>query len=86
MRPGLGGRSSKQTAVRVHNEQLLLSLVRRHGALAKADIARLTGLSPQTVSVIMRRLEAEGLLARQAPVRGRVGQPSIPMTLAAREA
>jgi predicted NBD/HSP70 family sugar kinase len=83
MRPGLGGRGSKQTDVRVHNEQLLLSLVRRHGALAKADIARLTGLSPQTVSVIMRRLEAEGLLARQAPVRGRVGQPSIPMTLAA---
>jgi predicted NBD/HSP70 family sugar kinase len=82
-RPGIGGRGSKQTDVRVHNEQLLLSLVRRHGALAKADIARLTGLSPQTVSVIMRRLEDEGLLTRQAPVRGRVGQPSVPMTLAA---
>jgi predicted NBD/HSP70 family sugar kinase len=82
-RPALGRRGSKQTDVRVHNEQLLLSLVRREGALAKADIARLTGLSPQTVSVIMRRLEAEGLLQRQAPVRGRVGQPSIPMTLAA---
>jgi predicted NBD/HSP70 family sugar kinase len=80
--PAPGGRGSKQTDVRVHNEQLLLSLVRRHGALAKADIARLTGLSPQTVSVIMRRLEEEGLLARQAPVRGRVGQPSIPMALA----
>jgi predicted NBD/HSP70 family sugar kinase len=83
MRPAIGGRGSKQTDVRVHNEQLLMSLVRRHGALAKADIARLTGLSPQTVSVIMRGLEEEGLLARQAPVRGRVGQPSIPMTLAA---
>ena len=82
-RPAIGGRGSKQTDVRVHNEQLLLSLVRRHGALAKADIARLTGLSPQTVSVIMRRLEEEGLLRREAPVRGRVGQPSIPMTLAA---
>jgi predicted NBD/HSP70 family sugar kinase len=81
--PTTSGRGSKQTDVRVHNEQLLLSLVRRHGALAKADIARLTGLSPQTVSVIMRRLEEEGLLAREAPVRGRVGQPSIPMTLAA---
>ncbi|MES1151347.1 MAG: ROK family transcriptional regulator [Dongia sp.] len=81
-RPAMSGRGSKQTDVRVHNEQLLLSLVRQHGALAKADIARLTGLSPQTVSVIMRRLEDEGLLVRQAPVRGRVGQPSIPMTLA----
>jgi predicted NBD/HSP70 family sugar kinase len=77
------GRGSKQTDVRVHNEQLLLSLVRRRGALAKAEIARLTGLSPQTISVIMRKLEEEGLLERGAPLRGRVGQPSIPMTLAA---
>lgn len=77
------GRGSKQGDVRVHNEQLMLTLVRRHGALAKAELARLTGLSPQTVSVIMRKLEEEGLLARGTPVRGRVGQPSIPMTLAA---
>jgi len=76
------GRGSNQADVRVHNEQLMLSLVRRHGALAKADLARLTGLSPQTVSVIMRKLEDEGLLARGTPIRGRVGQPSIPMTLA----
>ena len=75
------GRGSKQGDVRVHNEQLMLTLVRRHGALAKAELARLTGLSPQTVSVIMRKLEEDGLLARGAPVRGRVGQPSIPMTL-----
>jgi predicted NBD/HSP70 family sugar kinase len=77
------GRGSKQTDVRVHNEQLVLSLVRRHGALAKADLARLTGLSPQTASVIMRKLEEDGLLTRGTPLRGRVGQPSIPMTLAA---
>ena len=76
------GRGSKQGDVRLHNEQLMLTLVRRHGALAKAELARLTGLSPQTVSVIMRKLEEEGLLTRGAPVRGRVGQPSIPMTLA----
>ena len=79
----LHGRGSKQADVRVHNEQLMLSLVRRHGALAKAELARLTGLSPQTASVIIRKLEEEGLLARGTPVRGRVGQPSIPMTLAA---
>lgn len=76
------GRGSKQADVRLHNEQLMLTLVRRHGALAKADLARMTGLSPQTASVIMRKLEEDGLLARGTPVRGRVGQPSIPMTLA----
>ena len=76
------GRGSNPADVRVHNEQLVLTLLRRHGALAKADLARLTGLSPQTASVIMRKLEDDGLLARGTPMRGRVGQPSIPMTLA----
>ena len=66
---------SNQIRVRAYNERLVLSLVRRHGALSKADIARRTGLSAQTVSVIMRALEKEGLLARGAPIRGRVGQP-----------
>ncbi|WP_097068460.1 ROK family transcriptional regulator [Rhodobacter maris] len=68
--------------MRAHNERLVLSLIRRHGALAKSEIARLTGLSAQTVSVIMRGLEAAGLLAREAPVRGKVGQPTVPMSLA----
>ena len=76
-------RGTNQSGMRDHNERLVLSLVRRHGALAKSDIARMTGLSAQTVSVIMRGLEEEGLLERGAPVRGKVGQPSIPMSLAA---
>nr|WP_149761035.1 ROK family transcriptional regulator [Mesorhizobium albiziae] len=63
------------------NERVVLSLVRRHGSLAKTDIARMTGLSAQTVSVIMRELEKEGLFIRQEPVRGKIGQPSIPMAL-----
>jgi predicted NBD/HSP70 family sugar kinase len=76
-------RGTNQSGMRDHNERLVLSLVRRHGALAKSDIARMTGLSAQTVSVIMRGLEEEGLLERGQPVRGKVGQPSIPMSLAA---
>ncbi len=76
-------RGTNQSGMRDHNERLVLSLVRKHGALAKSDIARMTGLSAQTVSVIMRGLEEEGLLERGQPVRGRVGQPSIPMSLAA---
>lgn len=67
--------------MRDHNERLVLSLVRQHGSLAKSDIARMTGLSAQTVSVIMRELEEAGLLLRRPPLRGRIGQPSIPMAL-----
>jgi predicted NBD/HSP70 family sugar kinase len=67
--------------MRAQNERLVLSLVRRHGALSKAEIARMTGLSAQTVSVIMRQLEADALLLRGEPKRGRVGQPSVPHSL-----
>ncbi|MEI2300819.1 ROK family transcriptional regulator [Ensifer sp. MJa1] len=72
---------ANQTRVRAYNERLVMSLVRRHGELSKADIARRSGLSAQTVSVIMRALESDGLLVKGAPVRGRVGQPSTPMRL-----
>ncbi len=75
-------RGSNQSGMRAHNERLVLSLLRQRGALAKSDIARLTGLSAQTVSVIMRALEQDGLLTRGEPVRGRIGQPSVPMSLA----
>nr|WP_245413541.1 ROK family transcriptional regulator [Mangrovicella endophytica] len=74
-------RGSNQSGLRAHNERAVLSLIRRHGALAKADIARRTGLSAQTASVIMRMLESEELVLRTKPRRGRVGQPSIPMRL-----
>lgn len=72
---------ANQVRVRAYNERLVLSLVRRNAGVSKAEIARLTGLSAQTVSVIMRSLEKDGLLIRGEPLRGRVGQPSVPMRL-----
>lgn len=72
---------SNQVRVRAYNERLVLSLVRLHGSMSKADITRRSGLSAQTVSVIMRSLEKDGLLLRGEPVRGKVGQPSVPMRL-----
>jgi predicted NBD/HSP70 family sugar kinase len=80
---GASLRGTNQSGMRAHNERLVLSLVRKEGALAKSDIARITGLSAQTVSVIMRGLEQDGLLVRGEPVRGKIGQPSVPMSLAA---
>jgi predicted NBD/HSP70 family sugar kinase len=74
-------RGTNQAGMRDYNERLVLSLVRQYGALAKSDIARLTGLSAQTTSVIMRALEQDGLLKRGEPVRGRIGQPSVPMSI-----
>ncbi|MDE2575579.1 MAG: ROK family transcriptional regulator [Rhodospirillales bacterium] len=76
------GRGTSQSGVRLYNERLILSLIRRHAALPKAEIARLTGLSAQATTVIVQRLEADGLLRRLPPRRGRVGQPSVPFALA----
>ncbi len=70
-----------QAGVRDHNERLVLSLIQRNGGLPNAQIARQANLSAQTVSVIIRLLERDGLLLRGEPVRGKVGKPSIPMIL-----
>ncbi|MEM1233565.1 MAG: ROK family transcriptional regulator [Pseudomonadota bacterium] len=73
---------SNQSGMRARNERLVLSLLRRLGPQPKAEIARKTGLSAQTVSVIMRALESDGLLEKGEKVRGKVGQPSVPLRLA----
>ena len=74
-------RGTNQTGVRLYNERLVLSLIRRHGSLPKADIARRTGLSPQTISTIANSLEDDGILLRLDPLRGKVGQPLVPYAL-----
>jgi predicted NBD/HSP70 family sugar kinase len=81
VRPGASNRGTNQIGVRLYNERLVLSLIRRHRELPKADIARLTGLSPQTISIIMNQLTDDGLLLKGSPTRGRVGQPSVPYSL-----
>jgi predicted NBD/HSP70 family sugar kinase len=71
-----------QSGVRDHNERLLLTLLQRNGPTPGSDLARLANLSPQTVSIILREMEGEGLLARGTPTKGKVGKPSVPMRLA----
>jgi predicted NBD/HSP70 family sugar kinase len=77
------GRSggATQAETRVYNERLVISLIRRHGQLSKADLTRLTGLAPQTLTTIVNRAAEGGLLIRLKPVRGRLGQPSVPFAL-----
>jgi predicted NBD/HSP70 family sugar kinase len=74
-------RGSSQGGLRQYNERVVLQAIRLHGALPGAEIARVTQLTAQTVSLITKRLEADGLLLRGAPQRGKVGQPSVPLRL-----
>lgn len=74
-------RGSSQGGVRQFNERVVLQALRVHGALAKADLARMTGLTAQTIGLITSRLNEDDLLTRGDPVRGKVGQPSVPIGL-----
>ncbi len=74
-------RGSSQDGLRQYNERVVLQAIRLHGALPGAEIARLTHLTAQTISMISKRLIEDGLLLRGAPQRGKVGQPSVPLSL-----
>jgi predicted NBD/HSP70 family sugar kinase len=74
-------RGSNHVGMGQFNERVVLQAVRLHGSLAKAEIARVTHLTAQTVQTIIVRLEANGLVRKLSPVRGKVGQPSVPMAL-----
>ena len=74
-------RGSNHVGMRQFNERVVLQAIRLHGSLPKAEIARLTHLTAQTVQIIIARLEADGLVRKLEPVRGKVGQPSVPMAL-----
>ena len=72
----LGGASA-------HNRRVVLQALRLNGALSRADLARSTGLTGQTVSNIVGELETEGLVVADAPVRVARGQPAPPTATAA---
>jgi predicted NBD/HSP70 family sugar kinase len=74
-------RGSNHSGMRQFNERIVLQAIRHNGAIAKADIARLTQLSSQTVAIIVARLLDDGLLLKQDRVRGKIGQPSVPLSL-----
>jgi predicted NBD/HSP70 family sugar kinase len=74
-------RGSNQGNLGQYNERVVLQAIRLHDGLPGAEIARLTGLTAQTVSLICKRLEADGLIRRGTPKRGKVGQPSVPLHL-----
>ncbi len=72
---------SNHVGMRQFNERIVLQAIRLHGALPKAEVARLTRLSTQTASVIINGLLEDGLVIKQDRLRGRIGQPSVPIAL-----
>jgi len=74
-------RGSNHVGMRQFNERVVLQAIRLNGSCPKAELARLTGLTAQTIGLITTRLDEDQLILKQSPVRGRIGQPSIPLAL-----
>ncbi|AXE32208.1 sugar kinase [Chromobacterium phragmitis] len=67
---------------RSHNRRAILETIRLNGQLTRADLARLTALTPQTVSNIVAELMDGGMLLAGEPMRdGARGQPAVPLRL-----
>lgn len=54
--------------------------------MPRSKLAQASGLSAQAVTDIVRDLLARGLIASEDRVRGRIGQPTVPLALAPRGA
>lgn len=79
----LGSRGLQHHGLRRANERAVLTAVGFNPGLSNAEIARMSGLAPQTVSAILNNIEAAGLITRGEVLRGRRGQPATPIFLRA---
>ncbi|WIJ24656.1 ROK family transcriptional regulator [Devosia sp. RR2S18] len=72
-------RGFAQSGVRIVNERAVLTLIAMHPGASNADLARLSGLGPQTTSRILADLIERRLVMRGEVLRGRRGQPATPL-------
>jgi len=77
--PGVSGTNLEHA--KKHNRRVVIETVRMHGSLPRAEIARLTALTPQTVSNIVSELQDAGFLTANDRLRGGRGQPATPMSI-----
>jgi predicted NBD/HSP70 family sugar kinase len=81
IRPIRAKSGTNQEGTSAHNRRVMLDALRLNGALSRADLARATKLTKQTVSNIIEELEGDGLVISLAAVRKGRGQPSTPYRL-----
>jgi predicted NBD/HSP70 family sugar kinase len=64
-----------------HNRRVVIEAVRANGALSRAEIARMTALSSQTISNIVAELEEAGIVKAAARRKSGRGQPATPLSI-----
>ncbi len=65
----------RPAAMRILNRTIVMDTLREHGALSRADIARLTSISAPTISAIVTDLIEEGLIREQGRSQSALGRP-----------
>lgn len=65
------------------NERVVMTLLSRGGPASRADLARLTGLAPHSITRLVEPLLVRGLLAESAPLAAGRGKPSAKLRLVA---
>lgn len=75
----------RKSALRQANERLVLNCIRENPQLSRVEVSRVTGLSPSSITFIVRRLEKEKLVVedRGAEPVAQVGRPPTILQLAA---
>ena len=66
---------------RSFNRRVVLEAVRRHGPISRAEIARLTSLTAQTISNIASELQEGGLIRSEGRRRTGRGQPPVELSI-----
>lgn len=74
-------RGTNQEGAGAHNKRVIIDALRINGPLSRADLARATRLTKQTVSNLIEALELDGLVMSEDVVRNGRGQPSTPYRL-----
>lgn len=72
--------------VRRQNRLLVLGALRQHGASARVELGRLTGLSPASITTICAQLISDGVISEESlplvtPPSGKRGRPIVRLSL-----
>lgn len=73
------GRGVQPGHVRQTNQRTLLGVISLQPGISNAELARTTGLAPQTVTAVLADLEGSDLVFRGEVRRGLRGQPATPL-------
>ena len=79
--PELSGRRGSRALLRDLNVSLLIELVRQHGPISRADLARRSRLSAATVSAIAGRLLERGIFVEASVAPSSGGRPPVLLRL-----